>query len=73
MAALLAAGHARLEGTIPPDLIQLAADAISSGKLKPTVYKLNYHEFEVPNVCYSICDYFMAVSLRVQQKFLVQI
>ncbi|KAL8922648.1 MAG: hypothetical protein Q9172_003488 [Xanthocarpia lactea] len=58
--AALAAGYARLEGTIPPDLIQLAADAISSGKLKTTVHKLKYHEFEVPGVCYSICDYFMA-------------
>ena len=71
--AALAAGYALLEGTIPPDLVQLAADAISSGKLRTTIYKLNYHEFEVPNVCYSICDYFMAVSLRVQQKSHVQI
>ncbi|KAL8911714.1 MAG: hypothetical protein Q9171_003167 [Xanthocarpia ochracea] len=58
--AALAAGYAHLEGTIPPDLIQLAADAISSGKLRTTIHTLKHHEFEVPNVCYSICDYFMA-------------
>lgn len=59
--ATLAAGYTILNSTITPDLIQAAADQISSGAVRNLAQFTKHREFTNTIVCYQICADLRAV------------